>query len=65
MKGFLFLFLIIFVKLCNEEIEKYIMKIYPKEIQEEKEIEKEKEILKELEDLMVNKKELEKKKNKK
>jgi hypothetical protein len=65
MKGFLFLLLIIFVKLCNEEIEKYIMKIYPKEIQEEKEIEKEKEILKELEDLMVNEKEIEKKKNKK
>ena len=62
MKGFLFLLLIIFVKLCNEEIEKYIMKIYPKEIQEEKEIEKEKEILKELEDLMVNEKEKEKKK---
>ncbi len=65
MKGFLFLLLIIFVKLCNEEIEKYIMKIYPKEIQEENEIEKEKEILKELEDLMVNEKEIEKKKNKK
>ena len=65
MKGFLFLLLIIFVKLCNEEIEKYIMKIYPKEIQEEKEIEKEKEFLKELEDLMVNEKEIEKKKNKK
>ena len=65
MKGFLFLLLIIFVKLCNEEIEKYIMKIYPKEIQEEKEIEKEKEILKELENLMVNEKKIEKKKNKK
>ena len=56
MKRFLFLLLIIFVKLCNEEIEKYIMKIYPKEIKEEKEIEKEKEILKELEDLIINKK---------
>ena len=60
MKGLLFFILLIFVKLCD--LEKHVLKIYPKEIQNS--IEKDEKIIKQIEQLMVNEKEEENKNDK-
>ena len=60
MKRLLFFILFIFVKLCD--LDKHVLKIYPKEIQNS--IEKDENIIKQIEQLMVNEKEEEKKNEK-
>ena len=60
MKGLLFFILLIFVKLCD--LEKHVLKIYPKEIQNS--IEKDEKIIKQIEQLMENEKEEENKNDK-
>jgi hypothetical protein len=60
MKGLLFFILMIFVKLCD--LDKHVLKIYPKEIQNS--IEKDEKIIKQIEQLMVNEKEEENKNDK-
>ncbi len=50
MKRLLFFILFIFVKLCD--LDKHVLKIYPKEIQNS--IEKDEKIIKQIEQLMVS-----------
>ena len=59
-KSVLFFILLIFAKLCD--LDKHVLKIYPKEIQNS--IEKDEKIIKQIEQLMVNEKEEEKKNEK-